>query len=324
MTQINRTFSIAPMMEWTDRHYRSLARIISKHTLLYTEMVTAPALVHGDVERHLKYNKPEHPIAVQLGGSDVDDLITATKHCDKYGYDEINLNVGCPSDRVQNGKIGAVLMQEPELVAQCLKQMADNTDCDVTVKHRIGLDDDNSYETLKSFVDIVANNSNCKTFIVHARNAILKGLSPKENREIPPLKYDYVYKLKTDFPELEIIINGGITDLNQTKQHLESVDGVMIGRTAYHTPYDLLVNVDNELFNQANKTMSRIDVVNEYITYMDMEHKNATPIHTMAKHLMGIFHSQKGGKAFRRHLSENMFEKDVTTDVVKQALSLVK
>ena len=310
-------------MEWTDRHYRVLARIISKNTLLYTEMVTAPALVHGDVERHLKYNEYEHPVAVQLGGSDIDDLVVATKHCQKYGYDEINLNCGCPSDRVQNGKIGAVLMREPELVGECVKAMADNTDKPVTVKHRIGIDDDKEYDVVKNFVETVANVSGCKTFIAHARVAVLNGLSPKENREIPPLKYDYVYKLKADFPEFNISINGGITDMEKIKSHLKHVDGVMVGRSAYQTPYDLLKDIDNELFNADTTPPSRTAVVEQYIEYMQDQHKLGTPIHTMAKHLMGIFHSQKGGKAFRRYLSENMFDKNVTSDVVKKALEFV-
>ncbi len=320
MGSIDRTFSIAPMMEWTDKHYRVLARIMSKKSLLYTEMVTAPALTYGDVDKHLKYNEPEHPIAVQLGGSNVDELITATKHCTNYNYDEINLNVGCPSERVQNGKIGAILMQEPDLVVDCLNAMANNTDKEVTIKHRIGVDNNDKYENVKSFVDIVANKTKCKTFIVHARVAILKGLSPKENRQIPPLKYDYVYKLKQDFPELKIIINGGITDLEQVKQHLQFVDGAMIGRSAYQTPYDILHNIDNILFNENNEILSRQEVILQYIKYMDTQAKQGTPISTMAKHLMGIFHSQKGGKAFRRYLSENIFDKNTTTDVVKRAL----
>ena len=311
------------MMEWTDRHYRVLARIISKHTLLYTEMVTAPALVHGDVERHLQYNDMEHPVAVQLGGSNIDDLVVATKHCNKYNYDEINLNCGCPSDRVQNGKIGAILMREPELVGECVRAMADNTDIPITVKHRIGIDDDSTYDVVKNFVETVANVSGCKTFIVHARVAVLNGLSPKENREIPPLKYDYVYKLKSDFPEFNISINGGISDMEQIKQHLKLVDGVMVGRSAYQTPYDLLKDIDNELFNADTTPPSRTAVVEEYTQYMKIQNKAGTPIHTMAKHLMGIFHSQKGGKAFRRYLSENMFDKNVTADVVKQALEFV-
>ena len=322
----NYTFSVAPMMEWTDRHYRALARIITKHTLLYTEMVTAPALYFGDVDKHLKYNNDiEHPIAVQLGGSNIEQLATATKHCHDYGYDEVNLNVGCPSDRVQNGKIGAILMREPELVAQCLSAMADNTDKPITVKHRIGLNDDQDYDIVKNFIETVANNSPCKTFIVHARVAKLKGLSPKENRDVPPLKYDFVHQAKKDFPELNIIINGGIADIATTQEHLNAgLDGVMVGRSAYNTPYDMLSTIDRDIFGDDHKILSRREVLIAYLPYIEKQLSEDVYLGNIMKHTMGIFHGQIGGKQYRRILSENMHKKGAGLDVIMDALAVVE
>ncbi len=323
MKKIDRTFSIAPMMEWTDRHYRVLARIMTKKTLLYTEMVTAPALYYGEVDKHLHYNSVEHPIAVQLGGSDIEQLAVATKHCHEYGYDEINLNVGCPSDRVQNGKIGAILMREPLLVAQCLSAMADNTDKEVTVKHRIGLDKDQDYDIVKNFVETVANNSPVKSFTVHARVAVLKGLSPKENRDVPPLKYDFVHRLKKDFPELEICINGGISTIDMVKEHLNKVDGVMVGRSAYNTPYDTLSTIDRDIFGCEKPILSRKEVLEAYLPYVQSQLEEGVYLGNIMKHTMGIFHGQKGGKAYRRMLSENMHKKGAGISVVEDAIGML-
>ena len=236
MTLPKRTVSVAPMLDWSDRHCRMFHRQITRHTWLYTEMVTTGALLFGDVERHLNFNQEEHPVALQLGGSDPADLARCAKLGEQWGYDEINLNCGCPSERVQKGAFGACLMAESTLVADCVKAMRDAVSVDVTVKHRIGIDAIESYDFVRDFIGDVSQ-AGCRTFIVHARNAILKGLSPKENREIPPLKYDVAYQLKLDFPQLEIILNGGITTLDEIDTHLEHVDGVMIGREAYHNPY---------------------------------------------------------------------------------------
>ena len=322
---LDHRFSIAPMMEWTDRHYRVLARIMTKNTLLYTEMVTAPALYYGEVDKHLQYNDIEHPVAVQLGGSDVEQLAVATKHCHEYGYDEINLNVGCPSDRVQNGKIGAILMREPKLVAECLSAMADNTDKEVTVKHRIGLNDDTDYNIVKNFIDTVAHNSPCTTFIVHARVAKLKGLSPKENRDIPPLKYDFVHRLKRDFPELEIIINGGIRDIKTAQDHLSmGLDGVMVGRSAYNTPYDMLSTIDRDLFGNTTPILSRKEVLQSYLPYIEHQLSEGIYLGNIMKHTMGIFHGQSGGKQYRRILSENMHKKGAGISLVEDALTVVE
>ncbi len=322
----NRKFCVAPMMAWTDTHYRSLARIISKHAVLYTEMVTTPALYYGNmINRHLAFTADEHPIAVQLGGSDVAQMAYATRLCHDYGYDEINLNVGCPSDRVQNGMIGAILMNHPELVADCVRACADNTDKPITVKHRIGLDTpDITYDVVKKFVATVAEKSPCTTFIVHARVAILKGLSPEQNRDIPPLKYDFVYRLKQDFPELEILINGGIQTLEDMYHHLSCVDGVMVGRSAYTMPYDTLIYIDEHIYNTPPKRpLSRVQVVQKYCDYMDTQIAEGVPPSACAKHLMGIFYAQQGGKAFRRYVSENIHKQGATSTIVQDALGFV-
>src|SRR3954467_3756977 len=251
----SRRLSVAPMMDWTDRHCRVFHRQITRHTWLYTEMVTTGALVYGDVERHLRFSDEEHPVALQLGGSDPADLAKSAKLGQEWGYDEINLNCGCPSERVQKGAFGACLMQEPQLVADCVKAMRDAVSIDVTVKHRIGLDYNEEYGFVRDFVGTIAD-AGCRTFIVHARNAVLKGLSPKENRDIPPLRYPYVYRLKQDFPQLEIVINGGITSRAQAAEQLQKVDGVMIGRAAYHDPWVL-----------ADNGKKRADVVAAMATY---------------------------------------------------------
>ena len=261
-----RRLSVAPMMDWSDRHCRLFHRQITRHTWLYTEMVTTGALVYGDVERHLRFNEEEHPVALQLGGSDPADLATAAKLGQQWGYDEINLNCGCPSERVQKGAFGACLMAEPQLVADCVKAMRDAVTIDVTVKHRIGIDDVESYDFVRDFVGTVAA-AGCTTFIVHARNAILKGLSPKENREMPPLKYEYAYQLKRDFPDFEIIINGGIKTEAEIDEHLQHVDGVMLGREAYHNPY-VMADFDQRYYGADGAPKTREQVLEAMIPYI--------------------------------------------------------
>ena len=262
-------FCIAPMMQYTDMHDRYLLRLISKKVFLYTEMIATGSLVYGKCFDQLEFNKEEHPVGVQLGGSNINDLVECSKKCEQYGYDEINLNVGCPSDRVQKGKFGACLMLEPKLVAECLLNMQNVVDIPVSIKCRLGVDNYESYEFLHNFVSIVSQ-SGVTTFIIHARNGILKGLSPRQNRNIPPLKYDYVYKLKNDFPHLEIIINGGIKNLDQSETHLKSVDGVMIGRAAYENPF-MLKDVDSKFFNTESCIESKKQVLNKYFEYVDRQ-----------------------------------------------------
>ncbi len=301
---INRTFCIAPMMDWTDRHCRYFHRLISQHAVLYTEMVTTGALIHGDRHRFLQFNPEEHPLALQLGGSNPQDLATCAKMAEDYGYDEVNLNVGCPSERVQNGRFGACLMVEPELVADCVAAMTHAVAIPVTVKSRIGVDDQDSYGELVSFVATIAQ-AGCETFIVHARKAWLSGLSPKENREVPPLRYDVVYQLKTDFPQLEIILNGGITTLDQAEEVLPHVDGVMVGREAYHNPY-LLADVDRRFYGVQRKPLSREAILELLIPYVQQQLEAGVRLNSVTRHLLGLFHGRPGGRLWRRHISENV------------------
>ncbi len=315
---IDRKLCVAPMMDWTDRHYRYFARQISHKAVLYTEMVTTGAILHGDVKRHLDFHPLENPVAVQLGGSDAHELAECARICESYGYDEVNLNVGCPSDRVQSGKIGACLMAEPKLVADCIKAMQQAVSIPVTVKHRIGIDDLDSYELLCRFVETIAE-SGCKTFIVHARKAILQGLSPRQNREIPPLVYPFVYQLKDDFPELEIIINGGITTLEQTQAHLKRVDGVMIGREAYHNPF-ILSKVDNLIYGLENEETTRLAVVEKILPYIAEEIAKGTRLQHISRHILGLFHGQPGGRLWRRYLSENAHKPGADIETVINAL----
>jgi tRNA-dihydrouridine synthase A len=298
---------VAPMMDWTDRHCRVFHRHISKHTWLYTEMVTTGALVYGDVERHLRFNEEEHPVALQLGGSDPADLATSAKLGEKWGYDEINLNCGCPSERVQKGAFGACLMAEPQLVADCVKAMRDAVSIDVTVKHRIGIDDVQSYDFVRDFVGKVAD-AGCTTFIVHARNAILKGLSPKENREIPPLKYDYAYQLKRDFPDFEIIINGGIKTEAEIDQHLQHLDGVMLGREAYHNPF-VMANFDQRYYGDSRAPKTREQVLEAMIPYIQAQLALYGPhgmkLNSLTRHMLGLMTGLPGARAFRQTLSDS-------------------
>jgi len=319
---LNRCISVAPMMEWTDRHDRFFLRQLSKSTLLYTEMVTTGAILLGDPERFLQFNIEEHPVAIQLGGSNPADLARCARLCEEYGFDEINLNVGCPSARVQSGKIGACLMAEPELVAECISAMAEVVKIPVTVKHRIGIDELDSYEHLANFVATVAG-SGCHTFVVHARKAILSGLSPKQNRQIPPLVYPMVYRLKQDFADLEIIINGGITTLDEAQQHLQHVDGVMIGREAYHNPF-ILAEVDSRFYGAVTQPLSRIEIIQNLLPYIIQELAGGSRLQHITRHILGLFHAQPNGKLWRRYLSENAHKSGAGVEVVENALKLVE
>lgn len=320
---LDRKFSVAPMMDWTTSDCRVFHRLMSRHALLYTEMVTTGALLHNDPARFLSYHQSEHPIALQLGGSNPAELAQCAKLAEEFGYDEVNLNVGCPSDRVQNNMIGACLMAHPQLVAECLGEMQAATKLPVTVKHRLGIDDLDSFELLHAFVDTVKA-SGCKSFTIHARKAILDGLSPKENREIPPLIYDYVYRIKALYPELEIVINGGIKTMTECVTHLQQVDGVMIGREAYQNPYPLLSEVDGTLFSDHHAVPSRYEVAELFIPHIERRMADGWSLYGVVRHLLGLFHGQRGGKQFRRHLSENGHERDAGVEVFRDALAFVK
>lgn len=320
---MNRRFSIAPMMEWTTSEFRVLARCLSKDTLLYTEMVTTGALLQGkDPERFLRYEECEHPIALQLGGADAKALAKCAKMAEQYGYDEVNLNAGCPSDRVQNNMIGAILMAHVDTVKDAMKAMQDATSLPVTIKHRIGLDDQQDYAVVRDFVGDVSS-TGVTTFIVHARNAILQGLSPKENREIPPLKYHYVHQLKQDFPDLEIILNGGIKTLEETQAQLTKLDGVMVGREAYNNPW-LLAEVDSRLFGHQNPVSNRFEALENYLPYVESQLNKGARLSHITRHLLGMFVGLPGGKQFRRHLSENGHHAHATIDVLIDAIEGVK
>ncbi|MGB1868188.1 MAG: tRNA dihydrouridine(20/20a) synthase DusA, partial [Porticoccaceae bacterium] len=284
----DRKFCVAPMLDWTDRHCRYFMRLISKQAVLYTEMITTGAILYGDTDYHLAMNPAEHPVALQLGGSDPADLAKACVLASQYDYAEINLNCGCPSDRVQNGMFGAVMMKNAQITADCVAAMQDAVDLPITVKHRIGVDDLDSYEFLCEFVETVAA-PGCHTFLVHARKAWLKGLSPKQNREIPELNYDRVYQLKKDYPQLEIIINGGVTDLTQSQQHLQQLDGVMVGREAYTNPY-LLATVDQAIYGSEAPVKSRQKIAEEFLQYVDNELAKGTKLQAMTRHILGLFH----------------------------------
>ncbi len=299
---LSRRLSVAPMMDCTDRHARYLHRLISRCTLLYTEMVTAQALLRGDPEHLLAYSPAEHPLALQLGGSDPAQLARAARIGADFGYDEINLNVGCPSDRVQSGRFGACLMAEPALVGECVAAMQAAVAVPVTVKCRIGIDRTDRDEDLFEFVETVAA-AGCRHFTVHARKAWLDGLSPRENREIPPLRHDTVYRLKRLRPELEIVINGGVTDLDQALTHLQHVDGVMIGRAAYHSPW-LLAAADRRIFGAATPLPDRATVLAQYLDYMHRQLRAGTPITALTRPLLGLFQGQPGARAWRRSLSD--------------------
>ena len=311
--------SVAPMLDWTDRHCRYFHRLLSKNALLYTEMVTTGALLHGDVPRHLRFNLEEHPLALQLGGSESADLAHCARLGEQWGYDEINLNCGCPSERVQRGSFGACLMAEPQLVADCVKAMVDAVSIPVTVKHRIGIDRSESYEFVRDFVGSVSQ-AGCNTFIVHARNAWLKGLSPKENREIPPLRYDLAHRLKQDFPSLVICVNGGIKTSEQVAQQLQSVDGVMVGREAYHNPW-WLSQWDAEFFDAAPAVQTtREQVEEQMVSYMEREAAaHGTPWSTIARHMLGLRHGLPGARRWRQVWSDHHLKTLPAREVMARA-----
>ncbi|ENW08226.1 tRNA dihydrouridine(20/20a) synthase DusA [Acinetobacter beijerinckii] len=294
----NPRISVAPMMDWTTKDYRFFARLFNPHVVLYTEMVTTGAIIYGGANRHLDFNKEEHPIVLQLGGSNPQDLATCTKMAEDWGYNEVNLNVGCPSDRVQNNKIGACLMAEPNLVAECIHSMQKAVSIPVTVKHRIGIDDMQSYEEMLHFVDTVAA-TGCTHFIVHARIAILQGLSPKENREVPPLRYEDVYRLKQERPHLTIEINGGIKTFEETQQHLQQVDGVMIGREAYHNPYLLAEMGQLWDLQQPN----RFEIMQQMMPYIHQRVAEGAPLSIITRHILGLFQNLPGARKWRQALS---------------------
>lgn len=314
----HRQLSIAPMLDWTDRYCRMLLRHISQHTLLYTEMVTAGAILHGDKNRHLDFFADEHPLALQLGGSEPDELAECARIGEQWGYDEINLNVGCPSDRVQSGRFGACLMLTPELVADCVARMREAVSIPITVKHRIGVDHQDSYQALHHFVSTVSA-AGCDTFIVHARKAWLSGLSPKENREIPPLSYDSVYQLKRDFPQLHISINGGVMTLQDVTRHLQQVDGVMIGRAAYNNPW-MLAQADELIFGDKTKHASQREMVLSFLPFIERQCEQGVRLHAITRHMLGLFHGMPGASRWRRMLSEQANRPGANTNLILEAL----
>lgn len=320
-TKLNRRFTAAPMMEWSDTHCRSFWRLLTKEAVLYSEMVTTGALIHGDRKRFLDFNASEHPLALQLGGSDPKALAECAKMAEDWGYDEVNLNCGCPSDRVQNNMIGACLMAEPALVADCMSAMQNAVKIPVTIKHRIGIDNMEDYEGMVNFVRTVAS-TGCKTFIVHARKAWLKGLSPKENREVPPLQYDKVVRLKQEHPELEIIINGGITSIEQSLKLLEDVDGVMLGREIYQNPY-LLAEVDQRIYGVDKPVVSREEVMEGFIAYATEQVAKGVRINYMTRHILGLYQGLPGSRKFRRVISEQAYKPNAGLEVIKAALGVL-
>lgn len=309
------------MLDWTDRHCRFFLRQLSRHCLLYTEMVTGAAILRGDPDWLLRFSPAEHSVALQLGGSDPQALATAARIGAGYGYDEINLNVGCPSDRVRSGRFGACLMAEPELVAECVAAMIASADLPVTVKTRIGIDSQDTYEFLQQLLEHVTA-AGCGTVIIHARKAILGGLSPKENRTIPPLQYTTVYRVKQDFPELEIILNGGVTELSTAATHLEAVDGVMLGRAAYHNPY-ILTGVDARFFGATRQPPSRATVIHRMLPYIETELNAGTALKHITRHMLGLYHGVPGARAWRRHLSQHATASNAGVEVIEAALDAV-
>lgn len=322
-TFIDYRLSVAPMMDWTDRHDRVFLRGLTKRTRLYTEMVVTGAILHGDKHRFLDFDAREHPLALQLGGSDPADLAACTRIADEWGYDEINLNVGCPSDRVSSGRFGASLMANPSLVRDCLIAMQAETDKPVTVKHRIGIDNLDSHDDLRRFIDTVANGG-CKVFIIHARKAWLNGLSPKQNREVPPLRHDTVHRIKHEFPELTIILNGGLKSVGVCYPHLAYVDGCMIGRAAYETPW-ILAEADRFLTGDpALPKPDRIDVLERFTPHIREHLQRGVPLQRMTRHVLGLFHGIPGARAWRRYLSENAPPRDAGLEVWENSIILIR
>jgi tRNA-dihydrouridine synthase A len=317
-TQTGSQIAVAPMMDWTDRHCRYFMRLLSPSAFLYTEMVTAAAIHHGDANRLLQFNSQEHPLALQLGGSDPEWMASATRNAAEYNYDEININVGCPSDKVQSGQFGACLMATPDTVAECYRAMQAVTDIPITIKTRIGINDLDSYEFLETFVRRLVEDG-CRKFIVHARIAILDGLSPKDNRTIPPLDYERVYRLKRDFPELEIILNGGLADTFQVDAALQHIDGAMIGRQAYHKPY-FLAELEHH-FNPARELPDRRAIVEAMLPYVDRQLADRVPLGRLTRHMLGLYAGQPGARAWRRSISENAHRDGAGTEVLINALN---
>ena len=318
---MNRKVSVAPMMDCTDRHERYFLRLISKNVLLYTEMIVDEAINRGNKKKLLEFNINEKPVALQLGGSSPKLLSEASKIGEDFGYDEINLNLGCPSKKVEKNKFGACLMKEPNLVADCLSKMQSNTNLPITIKTRIGYDNVEDYENFHNFISILKS-TGVKTFIIHARKAMLGKFTPKQNLNIPPLKYDYVYRLKKDFPNEEIIINGGITSIDEIKTHLNKTDGVMIGRAAYHTPY-FLAEIENEIFGN-NDVPSRQEVIENLIPYIKEEIKKGTRLNQIMRHTLGLFHGQTGASYWKRYLSENMCVRDADVQKINHIMDKIK
>lgn len=317
---INRSVSVAPMLDWTDKHCRYFLRKISKHAVLYTEMVTTGAIIFGKGD-YLSYNQQEHPVALQLGGSDPSDMASCAAKAQEYGYDEVNINVGCPSDRVQNGRFGACLMAEPETVAACVKSMQAAVDIPVTVKSRIGIDEMDEYKDLTRFIQVVAD-AGCETFIIHARKAWLKGLSPKENRDVPPLVYERVYHLKEEFPQLNISLNGGVKTLDDAKLHLSYLDGVMIGREVYSNPY-ILADVDGLFYDDPHDILTRHQIVESMLPYVQQQIEQGARAWHVARHMLGLFQGQAGGRIWRRHLSQNGTAPQTGIELLTDALDAV-
>ena len=317
---LDRCISVAPMMDWTDRHDRFFLRLISQRTLLYTEMIPVGAILHGARDRILGFDAREHPVALQLGGAEPGELADCTQIAAEYGYDEINLNVGCPSDRVQNARFGACLMAEPALVGACVAAMVAAAKIPVTVKCRIGIDQRDTFEDLRAFAQVVAD-SGCRTLIVHARKAWLSGLSPKQNREVPPLRPEMVYRLKEHFPELEVILNGGVEDLDRAAAHLAQVDGVMIGRAAYRDPY-LLAGIDARFFDETGPALDREAVVRALLPYVSERLSRGVPLKSIARHILGLFKGLPGARAWRRHLSTEAHRPGAGPEVIEAALEL--
>jgi tRNA-dihydrouridine synthase A len=319
---INRRISVAPMMDWTDRHDRYFLRLITRHALLYTEMVTADAILHGDRDRLLRFDAAELPVALQLGGSEPEKLARCARIAGDYGYSEVNLNIGCPSERVQSGRFGACLMAEPALVGTCVAAMLAATVLPVTVKTRLGIDDLDSYDHLRDFIGAVAQ-SGCRVFIIHARKAWLKGLSPRENRELPPLQYDTVYRLKRDFPGLTIVLNGGVQTLDEAGRHLRFVDGVMLGRAAYQNPY-LLADVDARFFGADVSPLTRQEIIERLLPYVVRELRAGVELKHITRHILGLFQGQPRARAWRRHLAEHAHHPDAGIGVLRAALAHVQ
>jgi tRNA-dihydrouridine synthase A len=319
---LDRTLCVAPMMDWTDRHCRYFHRLLAPDALLYTEMITSGAVIHGDRQHLIGFSPAEHPVAIQLGGSDPADLAFAAKIVEEFGYDEINLNVGCPSDRVQSGCFGASLMLEPERVADCVQAMLEAVQIPVTVKHRIGVDDQDENSDLQRFVELVAERG-CRTFIVHARKAWLQGLSPKQNRDVPPLNYQRVYDLKQDFPDLEIIINGGIESPEEIDHHLRQIDGVMLGRLAYHNPYRL-AEIQRQLFARPDPLPGRESFAMAMMDYAHKEVAAGTFFKHISRHILGLYQAVPGARAWRRTLSENACLRGADESVIRLALAAVE